>query len=263
MKIHKYPRTNHLEGSRLQPGDEDLDSVPFAVLQGRSIVVEEKIDGANAGLRFDASGRLILQSRGHFLTGGVREKHFDLYKQWASAVGPRLGPVLGEHRALFGEWVYAKHTIYYDELPHFFLKFDILDLQRGTFLSTSARRLLLAGLPIVSVPILFEGQATTLDELISLVGRSRFKSSRWQENLMHETNQRGLDVEKALAETDPSDQMEGLYIKVEEDGQVVERYKWVRASFLSAVVDSGTHWLRRPIIPNRLGAGVDLFASES
>ena len=28
--IHKYPRTPHLEGSRLQPGDEDLDAVPLA-----------------------------------------------------------------------------------------------------------------------------------------------------------------------------------------------------------------------------------------
>jgi hypothetical protein len=26
----KYPRTAHLEGSRLQPGDFDLASVPFA-----------------------------------------------------------------------------------------------------------------------------------------------------------------------------------------------------------------------------------------
>ena len=27
--IHKYPRTQHMEGSRLQPGDEDLEAVPF------------------------------------------------------------------------------------------------------------------------------------------------------------------------------------------------------------------------------------------
>ena len=27
--IRKYPRTPHLEGSRLQPGDEDLSQIPF------------------------------------------------------------------------------------------------------------------------------------------------------------------------------------------------------------------------------------------
>ena len=39
----------------------------------------------------------------------------------------------------------------------------------------------------------------------------------------------------------------------------MERYKWVRASFLTSVVDSGSHWLKRPIIPNQLRAGVNLF----
>ena len=82
--LHKYPRTHHLEGSRLQPGDEDSRSVPFADLAGRHLVVEEKLDGANAGMSFDAAGRLWLQSRGHFLTGGAREKHFALFKRWAA-----------------------------------------------------------------------------------------------------------------------------------------------------------------------------------
>ena len=74
--LHKYPRTNHLEGSRLQPGDEDLSSVPIADLAGQHVVVEEKVDGGNAGISFDGDGRLYLQSRGHFLDGGPRERHF-------------------------------------------------------------------------------------------------------------------------------------------------------------------------------------------
>jgi hypothetical protein len=86
--LHKYPRTRHVEGSRLQPGDEDLDAVPFAELAGRHLVCEEKLDGANAGLSFDAGGRLWLQSRGHFLTGGVREKHFDLLCRKPCTSGP-------------------------------------------------------------------------------------------------------------------------------------------------------------------------------
>jgi hypothetical protein len=48
---------------------------------------------------------------------------------------------------------------------------------------------------------------------------------------------------------------------VEESGAVVERYKYVRASFLAAVLDSGTHWLKRPIVPNQLRPGVNLFGS--
>jgi len=255
----KFPRTQHLEGSRLQPGDDDLGQVPFADLAGRHVVVKEKIDGANAGLRFDAAGRVWLQSRGHFLGGGPREHHFDLFKRWAAGRVVDLWPVLGSHFALYGEWAYAKHTIYYDALPHYFLAFAVLDSTTGTFLSTDRSRALLDGTPVAWLPSLYEGPATTLDALLALLGRSAYKTDNWRDALRDETARWGLDVEKAVAETDPTDAMEGLYVTVEEGGAVAERYKWVRHGFLQVVADSETHWLRRPVIPNRLADGVDLF----
>ena len=51
-----------------------------------------------------------------------------------------------------------------------------------------------------------------------------------------------------------------LYIKVEEDGETVDRYKWVRPSFLTAILDSGTHWQERPIVPNGLADPEVLYA---
>jgi len=62
-----------------------------------------------------------------------------------------------------------------------------------------------------------------------------------------------------LAQADPTDLAEGLYLKVEDAGRVVARYKLVRRSFSSFVLDSGSHWLERPILPNRLREGVDLL----
>lgn len=44
--IIKYPRTPHIQGSRLQPGDEDLTQRRFGEIAGRHLVLEEKIDGA-------------------------------------------------------------------------------------------------------------------------------------------------------------------------------------------------------------------------
>jgi hypothetical protein len=41
------------------------------------------MDGANCGISFNPDGELLLQSRGHYLTGGGREKHFTLFKQMA------------------------------------------------------------------------------------------------------------------------------------------------------------------------------------
>ena len=51
--------------------------------------------------------------------------------------------------------------------------------------------------------------------------------------------------------------MEGLYIKVEENGQVAARMKYVRAAFLQCVDFSEQHWIDKPIIPNQLAVPVE------
>ena len=69
------------------------------------------------------------------------------------------------------------------------------------------------------------------------------------------------EAERICRETDPSRNMEGLYLKVEEGGQVALRLKYVRASFAQCVDNSGTHWIDRPILPNQLCVPVEqLFA---
>ena len=228
--IIKYPRTPHVTGSRLQPGDEDLPAIARETLAGLPLVVEEKLDGSNSAMSFDPAGNLILQSRGHVLSGGPRERQFDLLKRWAGHHTPWLRHTLGARYIMYGEWLYARHTIAYDALPHYFLEFDVLDRETGGFLSTDRRHALLAGGPVVSVPVLAAGA--------------------------------DLDIEGCIARSTCSttETMEGLYLKHEENGRVIGRYKYVRPSFLQAVTDSGEHWMDRPIEPNRLREGVDLFA---
>ena len=210
--IIKYPRTRHVRGSRFQHGDHDMEAVPWEELAGKHLVVEEKMDGANCGVSFTGLGTLMLQSRGHYLRGGPREKHFDLLKQWATSRRDDLWFLLGSRYVMYGEWMFAKHTMFYDALPHYFMEFDVLDRHTGTFLSTPARDLLLA-------------------------------------------RAAGVEPADAAAHTDPSDLMEGLYVKWEEDGEVKGRYKFVRDSFTSSIMDQEQHWHDRPIIQNRLVPG--------
>ena len=255
--LKKYPRTPHLEGSRLQPGDEDLSQIPFSAIRGRYLVVEEKIDGANTAVSFTEEGELRLQSRGHYLTGGYRERHYDLLKQWAMVHQEALFGVLGSRYIMYGEWMYAKHTVYYDRLPHYFLEFDIFDRQEQIFLSTQRRHEMLKSLPVVSVPVLQAGAFREKEQLLSLLGTSCYISECKTENLRQTSLKLGLDPERQVAETDPSMDMEGLYIKIEENGQVVERLKFVRPSFTQAVDASQSHWLDRPIVPNGLAVPVE------
>jgi hypothetical protein len=258
-EIHKYPRTRHIEGSGLQPGDDPV-CAPFAALAGRHLVVEEKMDGANSAISFTQDGRLLLQSRGHYLTGGTRERQFDLLKQWANRYAGSLWETLGDRYVLYGEWLYARHTIFYTDLPHYFLEFDALDTTSGIFLSAPARRELLRKAPFArSVRVLHEGTVASAEALVALTGPSAFVSGSLVERLRVAASARGLDPEQALRESDLSGLMEGLYIKVEKDGAVVERYKYVRAGFLQTVFDSESHWMDRPLIPNQLAPGVSLW----
>jgi hypothetical protein len=258
-QIYKYPRTHHLEGSRLQPGDEDLNSIPFSAIKEQYVVVEEKVDGANAAISFTADGQMQLQSRGHYLTGGPREKHFNLFKQWARSHTAAFWQVLGTRYILYGEWLYAKHTIFYDALPHYFLEYDVLDLEQQQFLSTASRQELLLGLPLVSVPILFAGEIQSYKQLMGMLGESHYIQIGHMERLRQICQQQGLDVERSLKQTDQNSLMEGLYIKVEKGKIVTSRYKFVRPSFLTTMLQSDGHWLNRPIVPNLLRPDVNLF----
>ena len=261
--IKKYPRTRHIEGSRLQPGDDDLAAVRFDEIKGLPLVVEEKVDGANCAVSFDENGELLLQSRGHYLIGGVREKHFNLFKQWAAIQQQAFLDVLLDRYVMYGEWVYAKHTVFYDRLPHYFLEFDVFDRKTGQYLGTPSRRKLLEPLPIASVPVLKTGTFRSLKELVAFIGHSNYIGDDHFFELEKYCQSEGLDVDTAYRETDSSLTMEGLYVKHEENGQVVGRYKYVRSAFLQTALSSESHWLARPIIPNRLtGSLDDLFLPQ-
>jgi hypothetical protein len=257
--INKYPRTRHLAGSGLQP-DDDPTTAPWSDLAGQYLVVEEKLDGANCGVSFDAGGQLRLQSRGHYLAGGPRERQFDLLKAWARRYAAELWALLSDRYVLYGEWCYGKHSIFYTDLPHYLMVFDLLDTRAGVFLDTAGRAALLGGCPfLASVPVLHTGPLPSAAALERLIGPSRFVAPDHRAQLAEAAAAAGLNPATALAETDPSGLIEGLYVKIERGGQVMARYKFVRPGFLQTVLDSGSHWMDRPLLPNRLRAGASLW----
>lgn len=274
--LRKYPRTRHIEGSRLQPGDEDLSQAPFSEICGRHIVIEEKVDGAQVGIRFTPDGELWLQSRGHYLVcGSAHEAQYAIVKAWAMAHRDALWRALGSRYVLYGECMQKKHTIFYDALPHYFLEFDILDTEADRFLSTTARRRLLEGTPVVSVPVLFDGVLHRLEDLTAFVGPSLYKTPRWREVFERVVADQGLNLDYAWRYTDPSDLAEGLYIKWEEEDYIVRwgydvnteegRYKWVRADFHQLILDANKdpkgHVAFQPMILNQLTPGADIWSA--
>lgn len=258
--IIKYLRTAHVKGSRHSIGD-DLEAVSFSDLVGKNLVIEEKMDGANSGISFSDDAELLVQSRGHFLRGGQREKQFDLLKFWAGKNTDMLFDLLSNRYIMYGEWLYAKHTYFYDVLPHYFMEFDIYDKQAGEFLSEPRRREMIGSRPIVQVKVLHQGVVNTMKDLSNFVTKSHFTSdsSTRLMNLIYASADAGQDANGVISQTDMNENMEGLYIKVEEDGSVAGRCKFVRESFTNAILDSETHWHDRPIVANKLSLDSKFF----
>ena len=237
----KYPRTPHLFGSKGTDDDKQLsEKLSEAFLREPSLIVEEKIDGTNAGIHFTADARMVLQCRGHEIREGMHPQ-YDLFKQWAAVKRNELEDRLADRFILFGEWVYARHTIYYQSLPHYFLEFDIYDKQDEAFLSLDRRLDLLDGSSIQTVPIVHSG-VLKRKELNGLIGRSQFDSQ------FEDPDSGQVD-----------DLMEGLYLRTEQEGVVSARAKFVRPEFVEKIKQS-KHWQNEPMVPNQLADDVDIWA---
>ncbi len=236
----KYPRTPHLFGSRGTSDDKHLgerESVRF--LADDSLIVEEKIDGTNVGIHF-AGGEMFLQCRGHLITEGMHPQ-YDLFKQWTMVKRGELEDRLSQRFILYGEWMYACHSIHYRKLPHFFFEFDIYDKDAEVFLDFDQRMELLDGAGIETVPVVHRGTLKR-SQLDGLIGPSAFGSS-------FDNPLTGL--------TD--DLMEGLYFRTENDGAVNGRAKFVRPEFVEKIKQS-THWQHQTLVPNELAEGADIWS---
>jgi RNA ligase len=248
--LHRYPRTRHVEGSYLPSGDDEADVLSFSHFAGQRIVVTEKVDGANAAISFTSEGRLLLQSRNRFLEQDhITVGQYAGLHAWAQGVEDELFRVLGSRFVMYGEWVKKKQSVFYDALPQAFLELDVLDTHTEQFLSVQRRRALLSTLPIASVPILAEGVFQSMGELLVFLGPSRFKTPQWKNHLWGAIADACVsDPDRFMRETDPSDDMEGLYLKVERAGVVQQRAKLVRHGARSDYMHASVSVLRdRPV----------------
>ena len=156
IELFKFPRTKHLfdaGGSGVTRDDLLMDKGEEALFyssrQDKSkqqiVTIEEKVDGANLGISLGKDLKIRVQNRSHFVDSSSH-KQFSTLDTWLEAHSSELYEVLQpERHVLFGEWLYAKHSIHYTRLPDLFLVFDVYDRENECFYSSAARNDLLKG----------------------------------------------------------------------------------------------------------------------
>lgn len=214
----------------------------FNKLSGEFLTVEEKLDGTGVSIFFDSQLQPQLWHRG----SPASAKEFHRLHVWVATYADDLFDILEDRYVLFGEWMLHKHNIFYDRLPTYFFESDIYDRKNEIWLSTFARTSLLIRQDFIrSVPVLAAFKPTKLNQLTGLVKRSMYQSEHWAEILWNKSEKEGLELKELLSQCDRTDLAEGLYIKREDEKQVLGRYKYVRPEFVQSIINSGTHLIDR------------------
>lgn len=230
-----FPRTPHLPFSGTRAADDiGLSEADYrALLASGRIFIEEKIDGANCGItRHRDTGEPLVRNRSHILNkawGG--NKATPAKAQWTSVWTwwyrnckrfDALAVLLGFEPSVYGEWLYAQHTLGYNALPDLFVAYDIYDAEKRRFLDPERSRAALLAAGFFVVPLLAGPGAVTEKELQTLVnGPAAYDTS--------------------------GARREGIYVKMGDGETLLLRAKAVRAGW-----KSDDDWNKKPLVKNRL-----------
>jgi ATP-dependent RNA circularization protein (DNA/RNA ligase family) len=230
MDIPHYPKTNHLAFSKEKEILNISDKKNFFHLEGKMVILEEKVDAQAIGVFFD-EGLLHLLFRGQYY---CPEKNILLPKELHNCYEyfknneELFFEILLEDKIMYGEWMEYLHTINYNKLPSYFLEYDIYSRKESIFLSTKKRQEILKPYKeIQSVYIHAKLNPFDFEEFKNIININ--KLSQYGDNLLHE----------------------GFYIKVEDEDKVLERFKWIEHKFFNDLVSSN-HWREKSLKKNSL-----------
>jgi hypothetical protein len=220
--FHKFPSTPHLVWLSNSSVREDKIMTPQETVRflSETVIVEEKIDGANLGLSFGEEGELRFQNRGNWLKGKL-DGQWERLRGWAATHEATLRHLLPPRHILFGEWCYAQHSLKYTRLPDWFLAFDVYDGERGKFWNVARRNELTQKAGIVCVPEVARGHFSLQKIKAMLSGRSA-----------------NGDCPR-----------EGLYLRRDDSKFLVDRAKIVQPEFTQAIEE---HWSKSGLTRNSL-----------
>ncbi|KVZ52276.1 DNA ligase [Burkholderia ubonensis] len=222
-ELFRFPHTPHLIwlGADEPRGDKVLSPGGVRKLLALEVVVEEKLDGANLGFSVSPAGKLLAQNRSNYLVGPYTGQ-FSRLRSWMPVHEESFIKALGSELIAFGEWCAARHSLSYDQLPDWWLLFDVYDRGERRFWSTTRRNKWAAELGISTVPTLVRGKLSlaNLEQRLQ-GGRSAFSKGP----------------------------LEGVVVRSEDDLWLKARAKLVRSDFIQHIE---SHWRTRTLEWNRL-----------
>lgn len=203
----KYPRTYHFPWSEnLINDDRMLGSL--AGLEGQGVVGTVKMDGENTSLYRDGVHARSLDYNQHPSRNAIKELH------------GRIGKEIPEGWRICGENLFAKHSIYYANLPDLFLVFSIWN-EKNVCLSWQETEEWCQLLDLHTVPVIYLGM--------------------WDEE----------KIKSLYSPFYGNDPMEGYVIRVAGEIRYSEFKSKVGKFVRKNHVQTDRHWMKEAVIPNK------------
>lgn len=207
MKLVKFPRTRHTPWSR-SVGEDDKVHRTMKHFHGMQVVVTEKMDGENTTMYSDHFHARSVDSRNH------------PSRNIAKGIWGNVRHMIPEGYRLCGENLYAKHSIFYDDLESYFYGFSVWD-DRNVAFNWDETLLKFFAMGITPVRELYRGV--------------------YDENII-----------KSLWDEPKRDVMEGYVIRTTDEIPFSQYDKLVAKFVRASHVDTDEHWMTKPIVPNKL-----------
>jgi len=235
----KYPSTRHLPFSHERDADDTAhDKLEWAT--GYPLIATVKMDGGNAMLVSDKENPIRARNGRH-----ADKEHFDMAKQWYWEND--LYSQIPEHLQIFGEWLYAKHSIHYGcdcddpcddigpALEDYFQVFGIYDTRYNLWLGWRKTIQIAEEMDLTVTP-----SAYTKYELGTYPNDGSGTQMLWQQ--LYDLSQKVVDQGH-----------EGIVVRSVlpfHYGQINQRLgKYVRPGH---VKDGEEHWSHRELVQNKL-----------
>lgn len=208
MNYVKYPRTYHFSFSEgLSTDDKIIED--DCMFQGMSVVITTKMDGENTTVYPDGTCH----------ARSLDSKHQSYHSYLLRRIQDFCYSIPQGYR-ICGEYLYAKHSIEYSDLPDYFLAFSAWQ-ENNYCLSWSDTKKFCNELDVCIVPELYVGLFD-------------------------------IDIVKQVAKKAVADGQEGIVVRNSESFNIKDFNKNVAKYVRPNHVQTDKHWAQQEIIPNKL-----------
>lgn len=165
-------------------------------LVGDRIVVQEKLDGANASFKISNQKEILCFSRRTKLD---KENNLRGFYQYIEKLQPTLEKLFLKIKELrfYGEWL-VPHKVQYKENFNEFYLFDVYNETSGEYLKYDEVVYYSKLLNLKMVPVFFDGEFKDMDQLKQFVGRTKMADGFGEGIVIKNQNRYGGHGEKTI-----------------------------------------------------------------